>query len=855
MTNRRVTAHQPVGRLLRRCLILVTLAICLTPVSPPVDASGLRSRKAPRLEPTEPQVEGWANNFHSGLDGKVYALATGPEGSVYVGGQFTSAGGVAVNHIARWDGTTWHPLGSGMNSTVLALAIGSDGSIYAGGSFSTAGGVAASGVARWDGTAWQPLGSGVDRGVTALAVGTDGSLYVGGEFTAAGGATANYIARWDGAAWHPLDSGMGNFVNALAAGEDGAIYAGGGFDSAGGVPARRIARWNGVAWQALGAGINYEVLTLALGPDGSLYAGGFFTSAGGAPAKNIARWDEAGWHPLASGLNSDVEALAFGQDGSLYAGGWFDAAGGEAASRVALWDPMTSAWRALGRSMAGGSQPCVLALTIALDGSLYAGGDFFTAGDVGGRIARWDGAAWNAVGVGDGINGPTPIVSVLARGPDGSVYAGGDFTAAGGIAASHIARWNGATLSWHALGSGIQPCQYCRVNALAVGPDGSLYVGGRFTVAGGVAANNIARWDSAISSWRPLSSGTNSSVNALAVGPDGTLYAGGFFSSAGGVPAYGVARWNETAATWEPLGSGIGGYVNALAAAPDGSLYAGGEFYSAGGLEVNNIARWDGVEWQRIGSGIEGDATTWVLALAIGTDGSLYAGGRFFYAGGVPAGNIARWDGAVWHALGGTNGTVQDLTLDPSGSLVLGGSFSYAGAGILVNRIARWNPKTATYETFGSGMDNSVGALLAAPDGSIYAGGIFTTAGGLPSHRIARWNTAPPTAVTLISLDTAASGDALAPGWLAAALAAIALAIGAAFARREYVKRPLVSNCRTHRASGGLLSVCLAMVAVAICLAPLSMRATLNPCTGNTPDRVHRHRKTVTGQMVFTSPG
>ena len=524
-------------------------------------------------------------------------------------------------------------------------------------------------------------------------------------------------------------------------------------------------------------------------PDGSLYAGGFFTSAGGRPAKNIARWDTSTstWHALGSGLNSDVEALAWGLDGSLYVAGWFNAAGGQAASRVARWDPASATWSALGSDVGGGSQPCVFALALAPDGSLYAGGSFYTAGDASGRVARWDGATstWRAVGSGGGISGPTPTVAALALGHDGSVYAGGNFTAAGGIAASQIARWDGATLSWHALGSGIQPCQYCRVNALGVGSDGSLYVGGSFTSAGGVAANNIARWDSATSSWHPLGSGTNSTVNALAVGPDGTLYAGGFFSSAGGVPAYGVARWNETVATWEPLGSGIGGYVNALTVAPDGSLYAGGDFYSAGGLQANNIARWDGAEWQPLGSGIEGDANTWVQALAIGTDGSLYVGGKFFYAGGAPAGNIARWDGAAWHAQGGTNGAVQDLTLDPNGSLVLGGSFSYAGAGILVNRIARWNPKTATYEAFGSGMDNSVGALLAAPDGAIYAGGIFTTAGGLSSHRIARWNTAPPTAVTLISLDTAASGDALAPGWLAAALAAIALAIGAAFARRK----------------------------------------------------------------------
>ena len=58
---------------------------------------------------------------------------------------------MTANHIARWDGTAWHPLGSGMNGFVDALAFGPDGSLYAGGKFTTAGGVTANGIARWDG--------------------------------------------------------------------------------------------------------------------------------------------------------------------------------------------------------------------------------------------------------------------------------------------------------------------------------------------------------------------------------------------------------------------------------------------------------------------------------------------------------------------------------------------------------------------------------------------------------------------------------------------------------------------------------------------------------------------------------
>ena len=291
-------------------------------------------------------------------------------------------------------------------------------------------------------------------------------------------------------------------------------------------------------------------------------------------------------------MNGPVYALVFGPDGSLYASGGFDTAGGVTANCIARWDPATSSWHPLGIGMEGGY-------------------------DYG------------------------PRVSALAFGPDGSLYAGGRFTTAGGVAVNHIARWNLATSSWHPLGSGMGGDYLPFVFALAFGPDDSLYTGGIFTTAGGVAARFIACWDPATSSWHPLGSGMNGGVLTLAFGPDGSLYAGGEFDTAGGVTASFIARWDGS--EWHPLGSGMNGSVRALAVGPDGSLYAGGSFTTAGGVAANYIARWDGTQWQPLGSGMDGD----VRALAFGPDGSLYAGGSFTTAGGKPSSNIAQWTGAV----------------------------------------------------------------------------------------------------------------------------------------------------------------------------------------------------------------
>src|SRR6185503_20944601 len=91
------------------------------------------------------------------------------------------------------------------------------------------------------------------------------------------------------------------------------------------------------------------------------------------------------------------------------------------------------------------------------------------------------------------------------------------------------------------------------VYALAIS-GGDLYVAGRFTSAGGVEASHIAKWDG--NSWSALGSGVNSDVFALVVSRS-DLYVGGTFTNAGGVLANNIAKWNGS--SWGALGSGLSG--------------------------------------------------------------------------------------------------------------------------------------------------------------------------------------------------------------------------------------------------------------------------------------------------------
>jgi len=266
---------------------------------------------------------GW-NNVGGGVNSFISAMAVAPDGTLYVGGNFTTAGGAAANYIAKWNGSAWSALGSGMNNSVSTLAVAPDGTLYAGGNFTTAGGVTVNYVAKWNGSTWSALGSGTNGIVNALAVAPDGSLYAGGDFTTAGGVTVNFVAKWNGSAWSALGSGMNNIVSTLAVASDGTLYAGGTFTTAGGITVNYAAKWDGSTWAALGSGVNNNVNVLAVAPDGSLYAGGAFMSAGGNPLSDrAALWNGYRWLPLDIDFPGApyVNSIVFPNSETVYLGG------------------------------------------------------------------------------------------------------------------------------------------------------------------------------------------------------------------------------------------------------------------------------------------------------------------------------------------------------------------------------------------------------------------------------------------------------------------------------------------------------------------------------------------------------
>ncbi|MCB9163613.1 MAG: hypothetical protein H6592_04115 [Flavobacteriales bacterium] len=108
--------------------------------------------------------------------------------------------------------------------------------------------------------------------------------------------------------------------------------------------------------------------------------------------------------------------------------------------------------------------------------------------------------------------------------------------------------------------------------------------------------------------------GANGLVQAIAIGSNGDLYIGGTFTFVRNVPADRSPNGINT--SWSALGVGVAwgvqpGTVSSLLA--NGTdIYVGGTFTTAGSITVNHIAKWDGANWSALGSGLNGQqALVW----------------------------------------------------------------------------------------------------------------------------------------------------------------------------------------------------------------------------------------------------
>lgn len=491
---------------------------------------------------------------------RVYSLVSLGD-TLYVGGRFTTAGGMPVNNIAAWRDGSWHTmdfgvvLKSGGDGVSFMLGVGDE--LFVAGSIELAGGTPVSNIAMWNGMFWETAGPGLPKKVRALC-------YFNGATIAA---TDDGIFQWSGWAWEPVASSPGDGPLCLTA-FNGQLFAAGYFFNATPDGFRGIAKWNGGTWAGLNRGMPFPPDNLKVFGD-RIYIG---TSAElDTPA--LLAWEGASWFDPFSSADeywSRITAIGTHEQELVVAGTLVPRNGNYVYGyTVARW--RNGQWQRFG--VAGAIINGPIYAIQSYNGDLVIGGNFSTVDQLNRRsLTRWDGTAWQDLG--GQISGQVTSLAVF----EGSLVLGGDFSYIAKVWMPSIASWT--TTGFRPLGDGFSGA----VRALAV-YQGKLFAGGDFYQSGNVNVRGVGVWSG--SKWNPISTSSQPGVRAMLADSSGLIIAGQFTFQP--PTSSGIARWNGT--TLSAFGSGLTSSAESIAAWR-GEIVCAGNITAAGGKSTWGFARW-----------------------------------------------------------------------------------------------------------------------------------------------------------------------------------------------------------------------------------------------------------------------
>lgn len=627
-------------------------------------------------------------NAYLGLNNAVHSILVQSDGKILIGGEFTRVrGSVRSEGLARWyiarlnaDGsadTTFDP-GTGADAMVLAMALQADGKVLAAGDFSNFNGASHGRLVRL-------LASGaVDTGFVApaanaaiktVAVQPDGRIAIGGDFTMIGSSERLHAARLS--VYGTLDSWAIPLyfwsVNAIVALPDNSILIGGWnpgiiFE---GWPMEHDAHIQRYDSNGTVQGVQYfegkptEVLTMARRPDGNVVVGGSFSS--------FVRFTDV---PLVY-----HHGLALFSENLLPVSG-FNTVAGRSSAVTALVD------RGSGKLLAGGSFNLVNGVAAAPLVGLNADGSI----DTGFSLAALSGTVNAAVNL-----------------PDGSLVVAGDFYDTSGVNLDGVLHLSatGALITGDSFG--------LRARALAVAPDGKIYLGGSADASfRGVIRLNT---DWSVDTTFAVSGGLSNSV----------------------APNRGVD------------------YVNAMAVQPDGKLLLVGQFDQFNGSARSNVVRLntDGsVDAGFVPPLLNSFSTSKmpeVFAVRPQADGKALVGGYFqgYGSNGDSAPGLLRLnaDGSVdasfaLSAVANTGGEVKAIALDSAGKIILGGGFQVFEGSQFFNYFVRLNTDGSRDASLAPSFAGNQVTQLAVIGSRILAGGDFYQVSGQQAVGLAAFDAA-----------------------------------------------------------------------------------------------------------------
>ncbi len=533
--------------------------------------------------------------------------------------------------------------------------------------------------------------------------------------------------------------------------------------------------------------INGTVYCIVSDNSGGWYVGGHFDKVADSVRNNLVHITSSNlvdsWNP---NVNETVSAMVL--DGSyLYIGGYFSSVNGHAISNTAKIDVSTGS-----PDLTWAPNPNNSVDAILISGSdIYLGGDFTTLNGNSiphlGKVNKTDGTA-------DNTWKPSPDGKVLTLcTDDANIFLGGSFQNVDSQTRNYLAK---VALSDGSLDTTWDPDANNSVNTL-VYSNPYVYAGGIFTSIGGGAHYRVgkinANTGAVSSSWTPI---INNDVGAILI--DGSdIYIGGQFNSVNNTSWYGLVRVNDSDgtidATWNPNVhdlNGNAGYVYSIAINSD-DVFFGGRFISANGESHSRIAKikstgevdnsWnpsvdnsrvydialDGSDVYIAGSFTSVNSTTrnraaklsaadgsldatWnpnsdydIRSLAV-TSTNVYCGGVFWNIGGQARNSIAKLNktngnaDASWNPGASSGSTVYSVAVDGS-YIYAGGSFTTIG-GLSRNYIAKLDDSNGNAVSGWDANASSSVYKIKIIGSDIYTGGAFTTIGGLSRNYAAKLN-------------------------------------------------------------------------------------------------------------------
>lgn len=307
-----------------------------------------------------------------------------------------------------------------------------------------------------------------------------------------------------------------------------------------------------------------------------------------------------------------------------------------------------------------------------------------------------------------------------------------------------IGRVNGL---WGKLGTGFN--NTCRCSAYDP-KTGRVYFGGEFTTANGVTVNGICYWNPTTATFTAMDAGVNATVHAIAIAPNGDVWIGGEFSTVGSGAAAtkGLAKWSLSGSSWSVQTNTSTTFTSIYALVVDnaGNLYGGGAFTNySGNANCDNIFKYTAAgAFAALGTGLNSTClglARWLESSATSAAQRIYVAGQFTTGNGVTINYSGYWNGITFVAIGGgLNAISTAVVVAQNGNVYYGGTFTASGApAVSMSLVGMFNG--TSWEPLSNGFTGTdISALYFGPDGLLYVAGDYTAFGPFTTSWPAVWN-------------------------------------------------------------------------------------------------------------------